>query len=233
MSVILYYGHINNGRYEFKGPVPDGTDCASCGFNITRSDEQKRLHALTDCKCYAAPYVCSTCRHRNDGNTVLPTLKCKWCQGLGVPKTFIKNRNESAMAKGFGRFWFQTRVKYQHVQCQFLQRILQNWNIFLHYRQFVTNCFDLPIINIKVLKRIMFKSWFEAQLFQKRGKILVNYSKTQLNVRFLRMLKNVTFARLFIRNLFGGCSHTHRMMAAIHRRMLSNIKTLFEISLEL
>jgi hypothetical protein len=83
------------------------------------------------------------------------------------------------------------------------------------------------------LKRIMFKSWFEAQLFQKRGKILVHYDKTQLNVLFLRMLKNVTFARLFICNLFGGCSHTHRMMTAIHRRMLANIKSLFEISLEL
>jgi len=251
-SAFTPKGTFVDGRYELEGLVPDETECASCMSQVFDIDGQKRLHLLTGCNCYVAPYVCSTCRHRNDGNTVLPTLRCKWCLGFGVPKSFIRQSNKSVSARAFGCRWFETRMKYQHDRSNFLKRILKNWNLTMHYRNFVTNFFgvngqiDLPIINPNVLKITFFKSWLSCKRFQNSGEISVYYDKMQLNAIFLRMLENVTFARMLICNLFCESKNTRfftgrrnliktkvEIMSIVFHRLLSNFARIFEILLQL
>ena len=237
MEENLRYGFYEDGRrreggYFYYEPVPDHTQCACCNKLITMEPGQIRENYLTGCNCVVPPYVCSICRHRNNGSTI--KIRCMFCQKLGTAKSF-KPRLKQSETRVWACKWIGCRIKHHHVKSHLCQMVLKNWNLCYHYHQTVSYENYSPVWDVRVLKEQFFKSWFRAQLFQPT-RISICYIRTIVNSRILRILKNVHFARLFIRNFFGGFHQTcqpKRFMAAIHQRLMANVKALFTISLEL
>lgn len=216
---------------------PSNTICACCGLGIIIQSKQKRENHLV-CGCKLPPYMCQSCSDRKRHNEIC----CIFCSKTGKAvsgefKLFSPCEWSNPVgARDWTFEWFKIRERHQDVTSIFSNRVLKNWNHCYLLQRFVTHEFVYPYHDPK-LKENFFKSWFEAQLHQKRSKISINYARTLVNSHFLRRLKSVTFARLVIRNLCRGrgcgwhCSQ--RLMAAIYARILANFKSLFEISLQL
>ena len=209
------------------------TICACCRSIITIQPHQRRENHLV-CGCKLAPYMCQECsdrkRHKKiccifcskTGNVASgefdPFSPCKWSNPVGAREWILK--------------WRKIRESHRDVTSILGNIVLNNWNHCYLLQRIVTHGFVWPFHDPK-LKENFFKSWFQVQLHQKRSKISICYARTLVNSHFLRRLKSVTFVRLVIRNLCGGCPYTQRLIVAIYARILGNFKSLFEISLKL
>lgn len=215
--------------FSFEGSVQFVAPCANCTSQIVVQPEHYEENHLFGCNCVMSPYVCESCRNKNDGKT----LQCKFCLRQGTALAYRRKKFlDPSFTRDWARTWFFFRRNYKDVKCPLFQMILNNWNLSYYYHRISHDNLS-PFWNKSILKKMFFESWLQAKLFEKRGKISICYDRTMVSSHFLRMFGNVSFARLLIRNLFGGCRNTRRLMAAIHARILANFKTIFEISLEL
>jgi hypothetical protein len=213
-----------NGRYYIHTPTPDDIPCAICGFEVTSTHLQKRKHLLMGCGC-------SRCRHNHDGATFPSKQICKWCQKSGSCKSFNPSHHLAYISTYNAIGWVVFQKKFGNIQTPIIQCIIQNWNKNLHFECIITmNCgAGYSYLSPKILKDSFYRSWIQSQMFQNRGKISVCYFRTKIDKRFFNVLKTITFARLFICNFFSSCPR--KMIDAMHRRLLANVKLLFEVSL--
>ena len=227
----LYCGWVPVGNLTpFCGMVPFETPCASCASSIVIRPEQIEEIHLRGCNCIMFPYVCESCRNKNDGKP----LQCKFCLRQGTTLNYRRMRYlDPSLTRDWARTWSDFRRTYKQVKYPLFQMILNNWNLSYYCHGIISHENLSPFWNESILKKMFFESWLAANLFQKRGKISICYDRTMVSSHFLRMFRNVSFARLLIRNLFGGCRNTRRLMAAIHARILANFQILFEILLKL
>ena len=189
------------------------------------------------CRCKERPSVCSKCRHKDGDDNILCRHYCQWCQNPGLVSSFIKERGLKGLVRWNAKFWFETRWQHQHVASCLVQRVLANWNLFSHYREIVTQEIVPNSENVgkKHLAQMFFRCWIQNQLKKTHCEISIFYGQTRVDPYFLKMLRNGTFTRVVIRNLFGSFPQTRQtrtLMMKIHAKILANFKTLFEISLK-
>jgi hypothetical protein len=219
--------------------VPDYTICACCVGNIffPKNKGYKENH-LTKCVCPLPPYICQSCFDKNKGkdNTL-----CRFCQKpgsvvSGLFDPFGSLWYEPTSTMDWACKWLKVRSEYQYVGSPFCLNFLNNWNLCLFLKNCVAHGFFFPYYEPK-LKNNFFQSWLQIQLFQKRGKVSVFYAKTMVNLDLLWMLKNVTFARVILRNFFVDYplqgQSTKKLRDLVCARILANFATLFAISLNL
>ena len=232
-------GKITDVSYTLCGIVPDNIQCACCTREITAEPTQKRIHILMGCGCKDRPLVCSKCRHKDGDDNILCRHYCQWCQKSGLVSSFINNRGLKGLAKCNAISWFVMKWKHQHVAGSLIQRVLANWNLFSRYRdrKIVTQEIFPNSQNVgkKHLAQMFFRCWIQNQLKKTHCEISIFYGQTRVDPYFLKMLRNGTFTRVVIRNLFGSFPQTRQtrtLMMKIHAKILANFKTLFEISLK-
>lgn len=222
--------------YTQLGLLPDNIQCACCLEEIDTKSNQKRIHILMGCGCKDPPLLCSRCRHINGFDNILRRHYCQWCQKPGLVSSFINERGLKGRVRWNAKIWFVKRWIHQHVAGCLVQRVLANWNLFSHYREIVTQGIVPNSQNVgnKVLAQMFFRCWIQNQL-KNHCELSIFYCKTRVDPYFLKMLRNGTFTRVVIRNLFGSCPQTRQtrtLMMKIHAKILANFAALFEISLE-
>jgi hypothetical protein len=234
--------------------------CAHCSSSVRIVYEQRRLHLLTDCGCFAHPIICTECRRGRKDREFLNRLTCKWCGKKGFCASFHEKQNLAMNSRWDFEVWSRCQEKYKSItdKSPMIRQYIANWMYLLQVRRLnVTwtprfdsqNTYspsnpDRHISNRQFMQGF-FRSWIQSQLSQTMSQVLgQNLSQTQWKISvlcfdtilfsgFFRKLKTTTFARLVIRNLFGSCPQTRQtrvLMMRIHARILANFKTLFEIS---
>jgi hypothetical protein len=218
-------------NYTQLGLLPDDTHCACCPEVIETESKQKRIHILMGCGCKDRPLVCSRCRHKYGDDNIRCRHYCQWCQKPGLVSSFINERGLKGLVRWNAKIWFVTRWQHQHVAGCLVQRVLANWNLFSRYREIVTQEIVPNSQNVgkKVLAQMFFRCWIQNQLKKNHCKISIFYGQTRVDPYFLKMLRNGTFTKVVIRNLFRVFNQ--KMMNYIHRRVLANFNKVFEFSL--
>ena len=203
--------------------------CACC-FESVDKKEMKISHYFRGCGCPVTPLVCADCRNNHH------TKICRWCQKKGVytPKM---NSSHAREIESIAYDWKSTQRRFSNVSIPYIIQIRLNWLKYLEfkkikfyelYRGVFLPAFSKPIT--------FFQSFMQAQMFHITGtqRISIQYDKCIISRKLFRLVKNITVARMLIRNLFGESKNTrfftgrrnivknkNELMSIVLRRLLS------------
>lgn len=191
--------------------------CACCSRPSTILSAQKRAHIIHCKGCSLKPFICSKCRWEKGKKTLTNT--CVWCQTTGTLHSMHSLSCVEINVREADSLNFLREQNTSFAKLPYLKRvILTNWCRFLESKQFV-NIMRLTYSSyVKDLKAKFIHIWLNSQ--------------SQINKRFLRILKTITFTRTLVSNLFQVQPNrrlfSQKMGRLVLQHLLSNFANLLE-----